>query len=195
MSNFIQDGTGKGYLVKVDSDNRIITRSVVQSEFDNSTSSSNAFNINTEFLTITNATETPLLYIKNNEDYDLIVEAWFVGTDVAVGSATRQSIMRVHPNPTGGTIISSGSNLSAINRSVGSSEELNAVIKLGGDAFTLTTSGSPVLYQTQANVARNFGVVHLAIKKGSSLAVTIQTYGLTSIDVYTGFQVYKTNNI
>lgn len=195
MSNFIQDGTGKGYLVKVDSENRIIARSVVQSEFDNSTSESNAFNINTEFLTITNATETPILYIKNNEDHDLIVEAWFIGTDVAVGSATRQSIMRVHPNPTGGTIISSGSNLSAINRSIGSSEELNAIIKLGGDAFTLTTSGSPVLYQTQANVARNFGIVHLAVKKGSSLAVTIQTYGLTSIDVYTGFQVYKTNNI
>lgn len=195
MSNFIQDGTGKGYLVKVDSENRIIARSVVQSEFDNSTSESNAFNINTEFLTITNATETPILYIKNNEDHDLIVEAWFIGTDVAVGSATRQSIMRVHSNPTGGTIISSGSNLSAINRSIGSSEELNAIIKLGGDAFTLTTSGSPVLYQTQANVARNFGIVHLAVKKGSSLAVTIQTYGLTSIDVYTGFQVYKTNNI
>lgn len=195
MSNFIQDGTGKGYLVKVDSENRIIARSVVQSEFDNSTSTSNAFNINTEFLTITNATETPILYIKNNEDHDLIVEAWFIGTDVSVGSATRQSIMRVHPNPTGGTIISSGSNLSAINRSIGSSEELNAIIKLGGDAFTLTTSGSPVLYQTQANVARNFGIVHLAVKKGSSLAVTIQTYGLTSIDVYTGFQVYKTNNI
>lgn len=195
MSNFIQDGTGKGYLVKVDSENRIIARSVVQSEFDNSTSESNAFNINTEFLTITNATETPILYIKNNEDHDLIVEAWFIGTDVAVGSATRQSIMRVHSNPTGGTIISSGSNLSAINRSIGSSEELNAIIKLGGDAFTLTTSGSPVLYQTQANVARNFGIVHLAVKRGSSLAVTIQTYGLTSIDVYTGFQVYKTNNI
>lgn len=195
MSNFIQDGTGKGYLVKVDSENRIIARSVIQSEFDNSTSTSNAFNINTEFLTITNATETPILYIKNNEDHDLIVEAWFIGTDVAVGSATRQSIMRVHSNPTGGTIISSGSNLSAINRSIGSSEELNAIIKLGGDAFTLTTSGLPVLYQTQANVARNFGIVHLAVKKGSSLAVTIQTYGLTSIDVYTGFQVYKTNNI
>lgn len=195
MSNYIQDGTGRGFLARVDNENRLLTRASVQSEFDKSTSLGSAFNINTEFITITNATETPLLYIKNEDDFDLIVEAWFVGTDVAIGTATRQSIMRVHANPTGGTIISAGADLDVVNRSIGSSDELNAVVKSGGDAFTLTTLGTPVLYQTQANVARNFGIVHLSLKKGSSLAVTIQTYGLTSIDVYTGFQVYKSENI
>lgn len=191
MSVEIIDGSGKGYRASVDSDLRLSTTAVTESQFDNATLGGDSFNINTEFLTITNATETPLLYLKNNEDTDLVVEAWFVGTDASAGSATRLSLLKVYPNPTGGTIISGGADVTAVNRSIGSTETLDAVIKSGGDAFTLTTSTTPVLYQTQGSSARAFGTVHLSIKKGSSIAVTIQNYGLTSLDVYTGFQVYK----
>ena len=194
MATTIEDGSGKGFSAQVDEDLKLRTRSVTESEFDKSTTDGNAFNINTFFLTVTGSTETPLLYIKNNEDQDLVVAAWFIGTDNSAGSATRLSLLKVYPNVTTGTIISSGGDVEAVNRAIGSSGTLNADIKSGGDGFTASVAGiTPVLFQTQGSSARAFGTVQLVVKKGGSLTVTYQQYGLTSIDIYTGFQVYKTN--
>lgn len=194
MATTIEDGSGKGFSVQVDEDLKLRTRSVTESEFDKSTADGKAFNINTFFVTVTGSTETPLLYIKNNEDEDLVVAAWFIGTDNSAGSATRLSLLQVYPNVTTGTIITSGNDVVAVNRAIGSSGTLNADIKSGGDGFTASVGGiTPVLFQTQGSSARAFGNVQIVIKKGSSLTVTYQQYGLTSIDIYTGFQVYKAN--
>jgi hypothetical protein len=195
MATTIQDGTGTKYKVKIDSENRIYSKSITESEFDNATRIGNAYNINTEFITITGSTETPLLYLKNNEDTELILSAWFIGTDADSGTATRLSLMRVYTNPSSGTIISSGTDVTPVNRLIGSSNELQAVVKKGGDGFTVSGfTTTPILYQTQGNDQRNFGTVQLSMKKGSSVVVTYQHYGLTSNDVYTGFQVYLNNN-
>jgi hypothetical protein len=189
----IEDGSGTGKRAKVDNDLKLNTRAVTESEFDNATLSGKAFNINTEFITVTNATEIPLLYLKNNEQEDLVIAAWFVGTDNAAGSATRLSLLKAYPNPTAGTIITAGNDLEAVNRAIGNTNTLDAVIKSGGDGFTFTANTTPVLYQTQGSSARAFGNVQLCVKKGSSILITSQMYGLTSLDIYTGFQVYKTN--
>ena len=195
MATTIEDGSGRGFSVQVDNELKLRTRSVTESEFDKSTADGNAFNINTFFLTVTGSTETPLLYIKNNEDEDLVVAAWFIGTDNSAGSSTRLSLLQVYPNVTTGTIITSGNDVEAVNRAIGSSETLNADIKSGGDGFTASVAGiTPVLFQTQGSSARAFGNVQIVIKKGGSLTVTYQQYGLTSIDIYTGFQVYKANS-
>jgi len=194
MATRIEDGSGRGFSVAVDSELKLRTRSITESEFDKSTSDGDAFNINTFFITVTGSTETPLLYLKNNEDQDLVIAAWFIGTDNSSGTATRLSLLEVYPNVTSGTIISSGNDVIAVNRAVGSSGTLNADIKSGGDGFTADVSGiTPVLFQTQGSSARAFGNVQIVIKKGGSLLVTYRQYGLTSIDIYTGFQVYKAN--
>ena len=67
----IQDGTGSSRKAEINGNNRLLTQAISETEFDNATSNGNAFNINTEFLTITGATEIPLLYIKNNNDKGL----------------------------------------------------------------------------------------------------------------------------
>jgi hypothetical protein len=191
MSTTLQDGTGTKNKVKIDSENRLYVKSITESEFDSETRKGDAYNINTEFITITGSTETPLLYLKNNDERDLVLSAWFIGTDASLGSATRLSLMRVYTNPTSGTIISSGTNVTAVNRLIGSANEFNGDAKKGGDGFTFGgNSTTPVLYQTQGTSQRNFGTVQITLKKGSSVVVTYQQYGLTSQDVYTGFQVY-----
>jgi hypothetical protein len=195
MATTIQDGTGTKNKVKVDSKNKIFVRSTSESEFDNATNDGDAFNINTEFITITGSSETPLLYLKNNENSNLVLSAWFIGTDANSGSATRLSLIRVYTNPTSGTIISSGADVTAVNRLVGSANEFNGIIKKGGDGFTVSGyNTTPILYQTQGTSQRNFGTVQIVLQKGSSVVVTYQQYGLTSQDVYTGFQIYKNNN-
>lgn len=191
MSTTIQDGTGTKFKVKVDADNRLYAKTINESEFDHATSKGEAFNINTEFITATSSTEIPLLYLRNNEDRNLVVYAWFIGTDNESGAASRLSLMRVYTNPTSGTIISSGTDLTPVNRLIGSSEQLNVTAKKGGDGFTFAGNNStPILFQTQGTKSRVFGTVQLVLQKASSLVVTFQQYGLTSSDIYTGFQVY-----
>jgi hypothetical protein len=195
MATTIEDGSGKGYSAKVDVDNRLYVSAVTRTEFDTATDNGDAFNINTEFVTITSSVEVPLLYVKNNEDNDLTIAAWFIGTTAASGSSTRSTLMQVYSNPTDGTIITSGTDVTAVNRQIGNANILDADIKKGGDGFTVSGYVStPVLYQTQGNNARAFGNVQLSVKKGSSLVVTYQHYGLVQNDIYTGFQVYKTKN-
>lgn len=191
MATTIQDGTGTKFKVRVDSDNRLLTKTINETEFDHATSKGEAYNINTEFLTITANTETPLLYLKSNEDRDLVISAWFIGTDADSGTATRLNLLRVYTNPTSGSIITSGSNITSVNRLIGSSNQLDADVKKGGEGFTVSGfTSTPILYQTQPNKSRAFGTVQLVLKKGSSLVVTYQHYGLTQNDIYTGFQVY-----
>lgn len=196
MGTTIQDGTGTKFKVKINSDNRLLSQTISESEFDYSVGKGDAYNINTEFLTITGNTETPLLYIKNNDNKNLVISAWFIGTDADSGTATRLNLMRIYKNPTSGTIISSGTDITPVNRNFGSSNEFEGIAKKGGNGFTVsgyeTTS---VLYQTQGTKQRNFGTVQLVLTKGSSLVVTYQQYGLTQNDIFTGFQVYLTDII
>jgi hypothetical protein len=67
MAETIQDGTGKGYTAKVDSENRLEVTSVSTQAEESASSKGFSYNINTGIITLTNATKTPVLYIKNNE--------------------------------------------------------------------------------------------------------------------------------
>ena len=193
MATTIQDGTGKGYSARIDDEGRLYTRTVTEDELTHAVNSARAFNINTEFLTISGSGESALLYFKNNENVTVVVAAWFVGTGVSGGTASN-SLMRVYVNPTGGTLIASASAVTVVNRLIGSSETLDADIYKGGDGFTFTgQQTTPVLYQTQGNNQRNFGTVYISLPKGSALGVTYEPAGAQPIEIYTGFQVYKTD--
>ena len=194
MATTIQDGTGKGFNAQTDSTNRLLTRTIQRSEFDEAVANGNSFNVNTKFLTITTAGPADghaLLYIKNNEDQDLILAAWFIGTDLGTNGADL-GLMQVFYNPTGGTIISGGTTVPAVNRQGGSTETIDIDVLSGGDSITATGVGEPVLYQTQSVGSRAFGNVQLSLKKGASAVVTYIPNGAEAagVDIYTGFQLY-----
>ena len=186
----IKDGTGTGNLARVDKESKLAVRAVQETEFEKAVLGGRAFNINTELLTITSDTEHALLYVKNNEDLPLIVAAWFIGTDAGTNGANL-GLVRTYFNPTGGTIISGGTDGSAVNRNAGNSRALDADIKVGGQGFTFSGQDTPaVLYQTQTVSSRVFGNVFLVLPKGSSLVATYDPNGAETIGIYTGFQVY-----
>jgi hypothetical protein len=191
MATTIEDGTGSGFSVKVDGENRLFSRSITETEFDNAVRNGLSFNVNTEFLTITGSSETPIMYLKSNEDRDIILSAWFIGTDNASGTPSRNGLMRVYFNPTAGSIISSGTDVTPVNRQGGSSNTIDLDVKSGGDGFTATGfNPTSVLFQTQGSNARTFGTVQLALKKGSSVVVTYLPNGAQPVEIYTGFQLY-----
>lgn len=184
----IKDGTGGGNRAKVGS-NRIYTNALTTSSFEDKVISGSAYNVNTEFLTITTDAEHSLLYIKNNELKTLVLDAWFIGTDLGTNGASL-GLAKVYYNPTGGTIISGGTSVDLVNRLGGSSQLDDITVLKGGEGFTTTGLGTPVLYQTQGVGSRAFGNVKLAIESKNSLVVTYKPNGAETIDIYTGFQLY-----
>jgi len=188
MAIEITDGTGTGNRAKV-KDNRVLTNSLTLSVFEDKILKGNAYNVNTELLTITTDAEHSLLYIKNNESNTLTLDAWFIGTDLGTNGANF-GIAKVYYNPTGGTIISGGTNVNLVNRLGGSSQLADITALAGGEGFTSTGVVTPVLYQTQGAGSRAFGNVRLAIEGGNSLVVTYKPNGAETIGIYTGFQLY-----
>jgi hypothetical protein len=188
MATTIEDGSGKGYSVKVDETNRLSVRGTTESEFDKATRSGNAYNVNTLFYSITGATEQPIIYVKNNEDDVITLAAWFIGTS---GSTSSNGILKMYTNPTTGTIISAGDDVESVNRLIGSSNQLQVDVKKGGDGFTVSGYNStPVLYQPQGANARTFGSIQLALTKGSSVVVNYDPNGQQPFQIYIGFQIY-----
>lgn len=189
MGQQIEDGAGTGNRAKVGNDNRIYTQSLTQDTFGDKVINGYAYNVNTEFLTITTDAEHALLYVKNNELNTLTLDAWFIATDLGTNGASL-GLARVYYNPTGGTIISGGTEVNLVNRLGGSSRLADLTCLSGGEGFTATGLPTPVLYQTQGVGSRAFGNVKLAIESKNSIVITYKPNGAETIDIYTGFQLY-----
>ena len=68
MSYVLRDGTGGSYLAKVSPENRQHTVSITQSTQEQAGLDGRAYNLNTGDITLTDAADTPVMYLKNNED-------------------------------------------------------------------------------------------------------------------------------
>jgi len=189
----ITDGTGSNYRAGVTSSNRVLTDSKSQTVFEFQTELGNSFNLNTDDITIpTGVTgDQGLLYVKNNGNSDLILLGWFIGIRNADRSVATDetNLFKLIPNPTGGTLISDAEPAVAVNRNLGSSTVFDIdIYKAAGGSETVTGGGTPVLYQYHTT-GRTFGSVTLAVPRGQSLAITVNTYG-AGFDIYTGFTGY-----
>lgn len=195
MSTTIQDGSGKGYQAKIDNENRMFTRSVNSTEFDVQTIKGLAYNINTEHISVSVGTETPILYLKNNDNNVLVLANFFSAIGIQGAAPTALPIFRIYINPTGGTLLSGGTDVIAVNRLIGSFTELNATIKKGNGSTSTVTGydATPLVFQTQNTSSRNFGSLQIALLRGSSAVVTVQLNGAQSAEVYSGFQCYIDN--
>jgi CRISPR/Cas system-associated endoribonuclease Cas2 len=190
MANEIVDGAGTGNRAKVDSSKRLYTNTIQSSFFEQAVLDGEAYNVNTGLLSITSSAEHSIIYLKNNEDTTLVLDAWFVGTDLSTNGATL-GILKAYYNATGGTIISGGTTITTVNRLAGSAKLPKVTALSGGQGFTATGVGTPVLLQTQGAGSRAFGSVKLALESGASIVITYDPNGAETLGIYTGFQFYK----
>jgi hypothetical protein len=189
--NLIQDGTGKGYLARVDDRNRVRTRAVTESEFDQATLEGEAFNINTLLQTM-GAGNSALFRLKNNESRSIVLVGWFIGTDGLTTTADNP-LVSVYGGVTG--FSGAETAVPVVNRNLGSARTFNV------ESFRPTTypqtlvgaAAAPVLYQTQGASARAFGNVFITVPSGASVGIQIETTGAGAISggkIYTGFTGY-----
>jgi hypothetical protein len=167
MAEQIIDGTGNGFLAKVDNQNRLEVHSFTETAFETASVEGTAFNVNTLLRDVSPiGLVGSLLRITNNETFPIVLAGWFIGTDAIV--------------------MTSGVPLVSVN-----------VEAFRPDSLASTLVGSaadPVLYQTQPAAGRVFGNVNITLAQGASIGVQIESSDgvgtFTSGQIYTGFQAF-----
>jgi hypothetical protein len=184
IGGIIQDGTGKGYFAQVDSDNRLAIAGTTNGAFQTASKAGLAFNINTQLVSFasTGTTETPLLYLVNNESYDIELVGWFLTVGLASGTFSENPIFRTYANPTG---VTGGTAITAINRRVGSPRTFSFTVLRSP---TWTPTGTPMLYRTQTPSGATVSEVNLHLGPSSSVIVTFTSnLAAATVAAYTGF--------
>lgn len=172
----IDDGKGDGYKARVDSNKRLHSQSVIESEALHAAEIGDAYNLNTGLISITG--DATLMYIKNNEDQDLIIEAIAIGSFEGITHSDDPYITLVR-NPTGGDLISDATAVSMNqNRNFGSNKTLTADAYKGKVSGTLTGGNDIAILQVTPG-GRSFYTIDFVLPKGASMGVKI-TANVTS---------------
>lgn len=167
MSTF-DDGTGAGFKAKVDGNNRLHVQAVQVTEVQRATEVGDAYNINTG--DISYATSGSMLYFKNNEDQDFILQSIAVG--VGTGSVSEIGTVTIVRNPTGGDIITDATAPAMNqNRNFGSSKTLEDSLVYAGKSNGTVTGGNDIVQFYQGTSGRLFASIDMVIPKGSSLGI------------------------
>jgi hypothetical protein len=188
----IEDGTGTGRKAQVNSGNRLYVRSVSNTEGQEANTDGDAYNINTGYVTLTNAVDTPVLYVKNNEIKSLYIEAIAFGVQPSTGGvSTEKTYATVIRNPTAGTIVSDATDVPIkSNRNYGNQNVFDADVFKGGTGSTLTDGEDHLILQLSEG-SRAFATINEVIPKGASIAIKIKPpTSNTSMDVYTALVCY-----
>ena len=186
MAFTIKDGAS-GNVGKVDANNRFHTSGVEITEEGQANRKGNAYNINTGVITLTDAADTPILYVKNNDDLDLHISAIAVGVGPTTGGSGGIPKITVVRNPTTGTIISTTPTDVDIksNRNYGASGVATNVVAYKGATGDTTTDGDDHIIFFQTSSGRLFATIEEILPKGSSIGVKFDPQASnTSQDVY-----------
>lgn len=194
MPQQILDGTGDGYLVKVTSENRLLTDSVTLSQSSNSSFTGDSYNVNTGVINLTSANKSAVFYMKNNEgEKNMVIDALFY----LIGNSTGGSgdmLITVLRNPTAGTIIDGASDMemAGVNRNFGSAKTITGNFYKGAEGNTFTNGDKvieSIFNQSATRAAINVGAIILT--PGSSIGIDITpATSNTSLDVEFAASIY-----
>jgi len=164
-----------GDTMEVDSKNRAHVLAVVIDEALEANGSGDAFNINTGAITLTNATDSAVLYVQNNETRDLHIRAIAIGMKTSTGGAAADMAeVTIVRNPTGGDIITDASAVAInSNRNYGSPKTLS-VDAFKGDVDKTLSGGEDHLFIFQNDGSRLFASIDEILTKGTAIGIKIK---------------------
>lgn len=163
---------------KVSKNQRLETEAVTLIEKDRAAIAGWKFNINTGDVTLTNATKTSVLYVKNNAEYDLSVDSLIYNIGNTT-SGTGDITIDVIRNPTAGDIITNANNAAvgsgvAANQNFASTNTLTGLFYKGATGETALSGGDGATISTRS--ASNTGRIiislgNLILPKGTAIGV------------------------
>ncbi len=187
----IEGGNNPHNSAHVNDDGRVEARAVSLSEQSFDSIQGDAYNVNTGNITLTNASETPIFYIKNDtEDRDLIVNRVFYSFGSSTGGSG-DAFGKIYKNVTAGTILTA-TEFTPGNFNLGSSKTLGVDARKGatGTTFTATASGIEFLFPAVSQRVL-IAFESIVIPRGASMLVTYTPpSGNTSMVLQAGANVY-----
>jgi hypothetical protein len=188
----IRSGSGNGLVAHVTSDNLLQVQARTESQQDHEIEQGNAYNVNPGVINLSGTTESGLIYLKNTGEDPIVVPAgiyMFASTDASSGY---WRFRIVGGTGLGGTLISGGTDITPVNRLMGSSDTLTATCKYGAHASTVTggeTKVESILPYT--TLGRTVVGVQLEIPKGGEIALLVTApTGNTSANVMVAIAPY-----
>jgi hypothetical protein len=172
--------TSKGLGVNGKGEGKVF--SVQESESQAASEIGDAYNINTGEETFASSTSSALLYYKNDEDTDTIVEAIALGFR---NSTTTDDLLAVYVvrNPTGGTLVDAATDAAMNgNRNFGSSKTLKSTslaYKSTAQNQTLT-GGNDIVLLHASKAGRLYATINLDVPKGSSIGIRVESASLAT---------------
>lgn len=145
MATIIQDGTGTGDRLRVTPFNRILAQSVNITEEDDAIQRGEGYQIASGVITFTAPSASAVLYTKNDDDRDFVLDRAVLILGSAVGAtSTDDWTFQVLRNPTAGTIIDNAVAAGISNSNHGSANIPDGLNYKGVQADTFTDgSGAP----------------------------------------------------
>lgn len=196
MSFTIKDGSGSGREAKVNAEYRLTTAAITSTAQVLASTNGDRFNINTGTITLTNATNTSLIYVKNNEDSDLFLTSVIYllgGSTMGMGDATFDIIR----NPTAGDIITNANDVDILaNYNFGSTTTLSVDAYKGATGETLLSGGEAILSTLLSSASGRIfiGLDDIIMPKGSTIGVNYTPpTGNLSQGVQVAFAAYVKN--
>jgi hypothetical protein len=178
----VEDGTGSGTKLKINGRNEVTNFSVVETESQAASENGDAYNINTGEQTFAASTSSALLYYKNDEDTDTIIEAIDCGFR---NSTTTDDAVAVYAirNPTGGTLLDAATAVDINqNRNHGSSKTLKSTslaYKSTAQNQTLT-GGNDILLRHAPKAGGFIANVNIEVPRGSSIGIRVESASLAT---------------
>lgn len=151
-----------------------------------------AYNFNTSIVTLTDAAETPVWYIKNNTSTDLIIPRIFLTAGTSTGgSGIIHS--KLYYTPVGGDIETLGTAKPPANFKVGSANTVDVDAFIGATGLTIPTNASPIELLYPSDGFRDVTTFEtIVMPKGQSITYTVTPpVGNTSMQIMAGYNVYQ----
>lgn len=192
MAESIKDAA-TGNVMKVDSEQRAHVQSVTIGSDTHANDKGDAYNVNTGEITLTNAVDTPVLYLKNGGTQTVYIHAIAVGlTDTTGGTGTAQPKITIVRNPTAGTIVSGATAVDMFsNRNYGSSKTHDDIVAYKGATGLTMTDGDDHIVMYQGNNGRLFAGVGEELPPGTSIGLKIKPQtSNTAQTVYAAFVMH-----
>jgi len=169
MSIIIQDGTGTKVKAEVSADNKLEVSSVGRTEQQSQSLAGKAFQIGSGIVNLTSASESAVLYLKNNENSDLLLTAINVTSTKQTGSSAGVFTAYVYKGPTG---LSASTSKNAVNNNFGSAITLDATIAAGQEGASVTNGTAIGAFYIQEAEFFNTDISWV-VPKGTSIAISI----------------------
>jgi len=163
---------------RVSDKQRLATEALVLEEQDEAAVKGWKFNVNTGSITLTNATKTSLFYIKNDLDYDIVIDSLIYNLGNTTGGSGDVKI-EVLRNPKAGDIITNANDVEtgpavSANENFGSTNLLSGSFFKGATGETALSESDGIIVSTlSADPTGRIALsrLDLVLPKGTSLGV------------------------